>query len=118
MFDLDNGNGGAVNGTVVRGRGLHHRKLSHKQLVALAADVVTGEKPFEPSLAQYSSIFGITPAALRTELKLRAVANGNGCSEQADPIDVNLIDAWAGVWAGFSEAERKHALQVTGLCVG
>jgi len=101
MFNLNSGNGGAVNG-----RGLHHRKLSHKQRVTLAADVVIGEKPFEPSQAQYCSLFGITPAALRAELKVRAAANGNGLSEQVKQL--------VGLWASLSQSERVKAFQTIG----
>jgi hypothetical protein len=46
-----------VNGSV-SGRGFAHRKLSLEQSVGLAADVATGQRRFEPSLAQLSSLFG------------------------------------------------------------
>jgi hypothetical protein len=100
MF-LHTKNGGAVNGSVINGRGLRHRKLSHKQRVALAADVVTGEKPYEPSQAQYCSVFGITPAALRAELRARGVG-GNSFSQE--------FKRWCEAWNGLSLAERKQAV--------
>jgi hypothetical protein len=106
MFNLNNGNGGAVNGSV-NGRGLHHRKLSHEQRVALAADVVIGEKPFAPSQAQYCSLFGITPAALRAELKVRVAANGNGSSDKVKHFVQTFVEGWI----DLSEAERVQAFQ-------
>lgn len=107
-MQVDSGIPASVNGGVVNGRGLHHRKLSHKQLVALAADVVTGEKPFEPSQAQYCSIFGITPVALRTELKLRTATNGNDSSAKVQ----HFVQSFAAAWADLSEAEREQAFRI------
>src|SRR5262249_29244909 len=106
MFNLHNANGAAVNGSVVNGRGLHHRKLSLRQRVALAADVVVGERPFEPSQAQYCSLFGITPAALRAELKAR----GNGGSDKVERVLSNFAEL-LGEYKGLSETERALAKQ-------
>jgi len=81
MF-LHTGNGGAVNGGAINGRGLRHRKLPHKQLVAFAADAVSGETQVELSQTQWCSVFGVSPAAMRAELKARAATR----SEQASKL--------------------------------
>src|SRR5262245_13788056 len=57
----------------VNGRGLKHRKATQRELIGLAADVVTGVKPLDLSKGQICSVFGVTPAALRAELGDRAV---------------------------------------------
>jgi transcriptional regulator with XRE-family HTH domain len=62
------------------GRGLKHRKLTDDQRTCLAADLVSGH-PFKPSLAQVCSIVGVTPAAVRDELKRRAETNGGTAIE-------------------------------------
>jgi hypothetical protein len=60
-----NGNGAAING-----RGVAHLKW-RGQRVALAADVATGRRQFAPSLSQLSSLFDVSTADLRAELKAR-----------------------------------------------
>jgi len=107
MRVVHSGNSNGVNGDTVRGCGLQHRKLTLKGRVALAADVVTGEKQFKPSQAQYCSIFGITVIALREELKRRAAANGNG--------NGNQVKWFVETWADLSYAGRAEVLRAIGV---
>ena len=69
-----NGNGNGSD--AVSGRGLAHRKWTLTERIAYAADVATGVKQLTLSQGQLCTVFHITPAALRAELKARA--NGNG----------------------------------------
>jgi len=106
MSHLNNGNGGAVNGSVISGRGLRHRPS--EQLISLAADVASGEKQFDPSLGQICNAFGIRPAELRAELKERAE------QASADRIE-HVLDTFAAAMAAFrscTEGERKLAQQI------
>jgi hypothetical protein len=70
MIDIvkncSNGNG------AINGRGLAHRKLWPGERIALAADVATKQRPFDPSLGQLSTLFGVSATQLRAELKWRA----------------------------------------------
>jgi hypothetical protein len=91
----------------IKGSGLKHRKLPREKAVSLAADVASGEKPFVPSTGQVCSIFGIDVAALRSELKRRTTANGNGSAEE--------VERFVELWAGFSQPEREQALQAIGV---
>jgi len=59
-----NGNG------AINGRGLAHRKWRGQRL-RLAADVATGERQLVPSFGQLSSLFDVSTADLRAELKAR-----------------------------------------------
>ena len=107
MF-LHSGNGGAVNGSVINGRGLRHRRLPREQLIGLAAEVASGEKQFEPSLGQLCDAFDIRPAELRAELKERAEQSS------ADRIE-RVLNAFAAAMAAFrscTEGERKLAQQI------
>jgi hypothetical protein len=60
-----NGNG------AINGRGLAHRKLWPGERVALAADVATKQRAYDPSLGQLADIFGVSVTQLRAELKAR-----------------------------------------------
>ncbi len=91
------------NGSIC-GRGLPHRKLSLDQLKKLAADVVTGERQFEPSLAQTASIFGVTVTQIREELKARAAS---------EPED--RVTAFVESWDALSQVEREVAIRTIGV---
>jgi hypothetical protein len=69
MLDIvknsSNGNG------AISGRGLAHRKLWPGERIALAADVATKQRSFEPSLGQLADIFDVSATRLRDELKAR-----------------------------------------------
>jgi hypothetical protein len=92
---------------VVRGRGLKHRKLSPNQRRDLAADLLTGQQRFEPSLEQVCWLLGTTPVRVRAELKVRATRNGNG---QAD-----AVRAFVESWSRLSDSEREAAIKAIGV---
>ena len=83
-----NGNGS------VKGRGLKHLKATQQELVGLAADVATGAKHLDLSRGQLCAVFGVSPPALRAELKARAAANGdgNGGAETLPAMAVELVN--------------------------
>jgi hypothetical protein len=70
------------------GRGINHRKLDQDQRAELAADAVTGARPFVPSCDQACIVFGVPRRVLTEHLKARrvfaarhpevAVGNGKG----------------------------------------
>lgn len=95
-----------VNGSL-KGTGLNHRKLSPKGRISLAADVATGVRQVDLSHSQICDVFDVTPPALRAELKARAAANGNGHDDH--------VAQFVELWAGFSYAERAHAVQGIGV---
>jgi len=97
----------AVNG-LVSGRGLAHRKLDPDQNVALAADVATGERPFQPSLAQISLLFGVSLVRLREELKARAAA-AQELVETLEPLDP--IEELTRAWKMAPANDREWFLQ-------
>ena len=74
----------------VNGRGLGHLKLTENELVRLAADMATGQRPFQPSLAQTSTLTGVPAAAIRAEIKARAAQAKN---QEADNIQW-LVESW------------------------
>jgi hypothetical protein len=78
---IGNGDGGGNGLDLVHGRGLAHRKWTVAERIAHAADVATGVKQLDLSQGQLCSVFHITTAALRAELKARA--NGNGHEDAA-----------------------------------
>jgi hypothetical protein len=87
----------SVNGSKppVNGRGLAHRKLSRKQRLSLAADLATRQCRLDPSLGQISAITGMPVAAIRAEIKARAVqadAHATGRKAEAEAIDTLLDD--------------------------
>jgi hypothetical protein len=95
------------NGSVC-GRGLAHRKLDLEERKALAADVVSGERPFQPSLAQTASLFGITVTQIREELKERAAARESKRESDA-------VYALVGAWEQAAELEREVAIRMIGV---
>jgi hypothetical protein len=74
-----NGNGNGSD--ALCGRGLAHRKWTLAERIAYAADVATGEKHLDLSHGHICSIFHITAAALRAEIKARA---GNGKEDKEE----------------------------------
>jgi hypothetical protein len=72
---LGNGNGAGNGVESISGRGLAHRKMTVAERVALATDVATKQKQVELSRGQICSVFHVTHAAIRAEIKAR---NGNG----------------------------------------
>jgi len=106
MQQLLSGISSSVNGSV-NGRGVKHLKLSSQERVSLAADVATGVRSYEPSLIQTCSLLDVPIAAVRTEIKARSAANGNGCTEE--------VHRFVEMWSGLSEADRAAAFQYIGV---
>lgn len=95
-----NGNGSSLNG-----RGIRRRALSHRALVNLAADAVSGEKPVRPSLKQVPAIFeGVSSSEVSAELDRRKAAHLN------DEADAALF-AFAAAWEEHSPEWRAQALR-------
>ena len=79
--------------TPVNGRGIKHRKLTRQGRVSLAADIVTGSRPYVPSLAQTCTVFDVPVTAVRAEIKARAAeANGNGRAKTLTPMAAELVN--------------------------
>ena len=95
-----------VNGSCISGRGLARRRLSSKQRIELAADLACGELQLHPSLAQASSLVGVSQTKVRKELKARATAR------VAEPV-ANLVTAWNSA----TEDQRAEAIEVIGVGV-
>ena len=74
MNDLLNATSHVNGDRPVNGRGLGHLKLTENELVRLAADIATGQRPFQPSLTQTSTLTGVPVAAIRAEIKARQAA--------------------------------------------
>jgi hypothetical protein len=61
-----------VNGNhTINGRGLPHLKLTDDELVGLAADMATGQRPFHPSVAQTTLLTGVSATKIRAEINVR-----------------------------------------------
>jgi hypothetical protein len=94
-----------VNGVrPVNGRGLAHLKLTDDDLVRLAADMATGTRPFQPSVAQTALLTGVPVAAIRQEIKARAAQHENGQG----------IRAFVESWEHLSEEARQEAFRLIG----
>jgi hypothetical protein len=74
----------------LNGRGLAHLKLTKDELIGLAADMATGQRPFQPSLAQTNALTGVPVAAIRQEIKARAAQARN---QEADEIQW-VVESW------------------------
>jgi hypothetical protein len=85
---VNGGDGGDGSAPPLKGAGLNHRKISPQARVDLAADVATGVRRLDLSHGQLCAVFGVTPPALRAELKARAAANGNGGAQSCSVLDV------------------------------
>jgi hypothetical protein len=104
-----------MNGSAtIIGRGINHRKLDQDQRAELAADVVTGERPFVPSCAQACDLFQVPRRVLTELLKVRrefaerhpevAAGSGNGG-----------VSAVVAMLRGFTPAERLEVSRTLGL---
>ena len=99
--------------TVLNGRGIAHRKLDQDQRAELAADVVTGARPFLPSYGQVSLLFNVPTPVLRQHVKARrefaarhpemVAENGNGNANGA-----------AALLAALTDAERSEVVRAVG----
>jgi hypothetical protein len=90
----------------LNGRGLAHLKLSEDELKHLAADLATGQRPFQPSLAQTSVLTGVPVAAIRAEIKARTA--------QANNQEDDEIQRAVGSWERLSEEARRELFRVIG----
>src|SRR5262245_21965837 len=108
----------SVNGSL-SGRGLAHRRLNPEQSVGLAADVATGQRRFEPSLAQLSSLFGVSITRLRRELKARAAAAQKQADKPKEPEPeleiVNSIEGLVREWNAATASDREWFARVVGV---
>jgi hypothetical protein len=97
-----------VNGDqpTINGRGLPHLKLTDDELVRLAADMATGTRPFQPSLAQTNVLTGVPVAAIRQEIKARAAQAKN---QEADEIQW-VVESWE----CLSKEARQEVFRVIG----
>src|SRR5262249_37678566 len=85
MQQLLSGISSSVNSSV-NGCGVKHLKLSSQERIALAADIATGVRPFEPSLTQTCVVLDIPVAAVRGEIKRRSAANGSDPAEASPAV--------------------------------
>jgi hypothetical protein len=83
----------------ISGRGLRRRKLTRRQRVRLAADLVSGEAQLDPSLNQVCELLAIPPVDVRGELKV---------TEQTTSA---LVEAWDAA----TEPEREAAVRTIGV---
>jgi hypothetical protein len=100
----------------VIGRGINHRKLDQHQRADLAADVVTGARPFLPSYGQVCLLFNVPTPVLRQHVKARRefaarhpeVAAGNGNGGDGNGNDV------AALLAAMTDTERGEVVRMVG----
>jgi len=108
MNTLLNGNFSAVNNaSAINGRGIKHLKLSRRERIGLAADVASGVRPLDLSLAQTCTLFDVPPAVVSAELKARADGNGNGAT--------NIEKRFVETWELLSPAQRKRVIRTVGV---
>ena len=96
-----------VNGgdqSTINGRGLPHLKLSDDGLVRLAADMATGQRSFQPSLAQTSTLTGVPVAAIRAEIKARAA--------EAKNLEADEIQWVVETWERLSGEARQEVVRL------
>jgi hypothetical protein len=91
----------------INGRGIPHLKLTRQERIALAADVASGVQHVDLSLAQTCAILGVSPAAVRAELKARVATGGNG---HAVDIEKKFVETWD----LLSDAQRRKMFQKIG----
>jgi hypothetical protein len=98
----------SVNGgpPVVNGRGLLHLKLTDEELVRLAADLATGQRPFQPSVAQTTLLTGVSATKIRAEIKARVAQAEN---QEADEIQW-VVESWE----CFSKEARQEVFRRIG----
>jgi hypothetical protein len=102
-----NGNG------AVNGRGLRHRRLWPGERIALAADVATKQRLFEPSLGQVAHLFGVPIVQLRAELKARAAHQQH--LEERDHTEAEQVNAIVTAWNNASFSAREVAVPMMGI---
>ena len=97
-----------VNGglPVVNGRGLPHLRLTEDELVRLAADLATGRRPLQPSVAQTTLLTGVSATKIRAEIKARAA--------QAKVQEADEIEWTVESWSRLSEQARQEVFRVIG----
>lgn len=105
MNQLLTGNFPTVSNDAVNGRGIKNQKLTPRERIALAADIATGRRPYEPSLAQACLLADAPVAAVRAEIKARSAANGY--SEDVK----RLVEAWN----GLNYADRLDVIEAIGV---
>jgi hypothetical protein len=115
----------------VCGRGLARRKLWPGECIALAADVATKQRAFEPSLGQVANLFGVTTSQIRAELKARAAAaQQDWLWLEAEDAEINAqlridqqteaekanedADHLIAAWNAISPSAREAAFRVIG----
>jgi hypothetical protein len=97
-----------ANGSI-SGRGLPHRKLTLEERVSFAADVVTGQRRFDPSLQQACGLFSVPTVKLRNELQRRA-----RLSEPKPEDTRSVADAIVELWDAASDEDRAQAVDRIG----
>ena len=98
-----NGNSQPTNGTI-RGRGIRHRKLTHGELVELAAAAQAGQLNVgNLSKKQACTVFGVSLAEINEAIKAR---RANGDSEE--------VTRFVNAWNWLSPAERETAFKQIG----
>jgi hypothetical protein len=103
------GNGNNGNGSI-SGVSLAHRKLSPRERIQLAADVVSGACQYTPTQADIASSFGVHPSQLCRELKEREerkVAKRDRDSWAVDHIVMG--------WNSASDSALDRAVREIGL---
>jgi hypothetical protein len=121
-----NGNG------AINGRGLAHRKLWPGERVALAADVATKQRAYDPSLGQLADIFGVSVTQLRAELKAREAnqryeaeletmqaAERRAAEQHAAQLEAEAVNTLAtdfvAAWDAATPEAREAAVRVIGV---
>jgi hypothetical protein len=89
----------------ISGRSIRRRKLTRRQRVKLAADLVSGEVHLDPALKHTCELLQVPAAEVRTELKTRAAARENG----------QRISTLIKAWDAASELEREAAIHSIGV---
>jgi hypothetical protein len=98
-----NGNSQLTNDTI-RGRGIRHRKLTHGELVELAAAAQAGQLNVgNLSKKQACTVFGVSLAEINEAIKAR---RANGGSEE--------VTSFVNAWNWLSPAEREAAFRQIG----
>lgn len=87
----------------VSGRGIRRRKLTRRQRVTLAADLVSGEARLAPSLNQVCELLRIPPVDVRGEL------------EAPTRETAQTTSALIGSWHAATEPEREEAVRTIGV---
>jgi hypothetical protein len=114
---------GAATVPVLNGRGIAHRKLDRHQRAELAAEVVTGARPFVPSYEQACTMFGVPRYVLTQHLKARRtfaaqhpeIAGGNGNAEHRGNRNGNSASVVVAMLRECTPVERIEVARSLGL---